>query len=107
MTTPFTPETFTPVDRFTREVQIHREEFLRQLPGAIEDRPYEVSGDLITVQAGDGTMAILMTDLGARQVGSMMLPMMRLDFAFEGVSDADIDDLMDVYDQRTPRSGGA
>lgn len=106
MTLYFTPETFTPVQAFSRNVQITREDFLRQLPDAIDNRSFEAEGDLIAVRVGGGVAGIRMTQLENKELGQLDLPMMRLDFAFKNMSDAEIDSFMDTYEQRTLRGSG-
>ncbi len=106
MSTLFSPETFTPVDHFSREVQIDRDEFLRQLPGAIDNRVYKLHGDLVTIPESGGQICIRMNRLPDSRLGKLTLPMMRLDFAFDGMTDTEIDTFMDGYDQRTLRGSG-
>lgn len=102
----FTRETFTPVEHFAREVQITRDEFLRQLPDAISHREYTLDGELVRVAEKNGAVWIRMSDLGEKHLGQLDLPMMRLDFAFEGMSPAEIDEFMDAYDLQTLRGSG-
>jgi hypothetical protein len=99
----YTAETFTPVEHFAREVQIEREEFLRQLPGAIGNRTFTRNGNLIRIPEKNGAVWIKMTELGERHLGQLDLPMMRLDFAFEGLSDTEINDFMGTYELHTLR----
>lgn len=98
----FQIETFTPV---TREVQIDRDEFLRQLPDAIENRPHDIAGNLVTVSEGQGYVRIRLTDLGVKHMGQLDLPMMKLDFQFDNLTDEQIDGFMDGYDRHTLRGG--
>ncbi len=106
MSTQFTSDTFTPVQDFSREVQIDREEFLRQLPGAIEPRPFSVDGDLVTIPEGNGHVCIKMTPLANEHLGKLDLPMMRVDYAFTGLSEDEIGKFMETYRERTFRGGG-
>ena len=106
MNTLFMPETFTPVDHLSREVQIDREEFERQLPGSVDNRPSTIEGDLVTVREGEGCVRIRLTDLRVKHLGQLDLPMMRLDFSFHQLTDKEIDSFMDGYDRRTLRGGG-
>lgn len=106
MSSYFTPETFTPIEHFSREVQADREEFLRELPAAIEDRSFTLNGDLIRIPEKNGAVWIRMTALGDRHLGQLDLPTMRLDFAFEGLAQADIDEFMSTYQLRTLRGSG-
>ena len=101
-----TSQTFTPLDRLSREVQIEGEEFLRQLPGAIGGRAFSVDGDIITVAEGGGQVRIRLTDLKDKHLGQLELPMMRVDFDFNGLRDEEIKAFMVDYDQRTLRGAG-
>jgi hypothetical protein len=102
----FTVETFVPIEHLAREVQTSREEFLRELPDAISNREFTLNGDLIRIPENNGAVWIRMTDLGDKHLGQLDLPMMRLDFAFEGLSQAEIDKFMETYDVRTLRGTG-
>ena len=83
-----------------------RDEFERQLPGAVDNRPFTIVGDLVTVPEGHGQVRIRLADLGIKQLGQLDLPMMRLDFSFHELTDNEIDSFMDGYDRRTLRGGG-
>ena len=100
-----TSQTFTPLDHLSREVQIDRDEFLRQLPGAIGGRAFSVDGDIITVPEGGGQVRIRLTQLKDKHLGQLDLPMMRIDFDFNGLWD-EIKAFMVDYDQRTLRGAG-
>src|SRR6476620_4862188 len=94
-----TSQTFTPLDQFSREVQIDRDEFLRQL--LIGGRVFSVHGDIITVPEGGGQVRIRLTDLKDKHLGQLDLPMLRIDFDFNGLWDEEIKAFMVDYDQRT------
>ena len=102
----FSSDTFSPVHNFSREVQIDRDEFLRQLPGGIEPRTFSVDGNLITIPEGNGQVCIRLTPLANEHLGKLDLPMMKVDFAFNGLSDDEIEKFMTTYEERTFRGGG-
>ena len=106
MSTQFTTDTYKPVQDFSREVQIDRREFLRQLPGAIEPRSFNVDGDLVTIPEGNGHVCIRMTPLANEHLGKLDLPMMKVDFAFSGLSEDEIGQFMETYRERTFRGAG-
>lgn len=73
----------------------------RLLPDAFDNRALEIDGHLIAVNAGCGVGGICMTQLEKHEPGQLDLPMMRLEFAFKDMTDAEIDSFMDMYEQRT------
>src|SRR5687767_4562776 len=88
---------FAPATHFSREVHIDRGVLLAQLPAAIPYRVFTLRGDLIRIPEKNGAVWIGMTNLGLRHLG-LDLPMMRLDFAFDGLSEREIHDFMSCYD---------
>jgi hypothetical protein len=94
--------------KFTREVQVEREVFLSQLPGAVGNREYEISGNVITVKDGNGgRVTIRLIPQGVKEQGALRLPMKAIEFDFEGFSQAQVDKFMEHYDLATRRPGGA
>jgi hypothetical protein len=87
----------TPVRHFSRELNIDREAFIGQLPSAIPHRVFTLHGDLIRISEKFGSVWIGMTTLVEAHRGEMKLPVMRLDFAFEGLSDSEIEDFVSSY----------
>jgi hypothetical protein len=85
---------FTAVRHFSRELNIGREAFIGQLPSSIPHRMFTLHGDLIRISEKSGSVWIGMTTLVEAHRGEMRLPVIRLDFAFEGLSDSEIDDFM-------------
>lgn len=106
MTTIFSPDKFAPVEHFSREVQIDRDEFLRQLPGAIEPHTFTLEGDFVKIPEAGGVVVIRLASLPNEQLGQLDLPMMKLDFAFFGLSQGEIDAFMKTYEERTFRGAG-
>lgn len=92
---------------FSRKVQLTREEFLRQLPDAVGGLAYRTDGDDIVV-IGDGSklIRIKLTDLGTEELGSLDLPMQRVDFSFESMADFEVEDFINRWDEHKLRMGG-
>lgn len=91
----------------SREVQITREEFERQLPEAVDGRPVRRDGDAFVVDATDsGRVRIAVTNKGEKELGMLDLPMMQVDFAFENMSDEEARLFMQTYDTHKMRMGG-
>ena len=94
-------------DHFTREAQLTREEFLRQLPGAVGDLKYRADGNSIVINGNANKLIrINLTDLGIEEKGSLDLPMQRVEFSFENMSDTEIDEFMANWDEHKLRMGG-
>ena len=91
---------------FSRKVQLTREEFLRQLPDAVGDVDYRTDGDDIVIGDGSKLIRIKLTDLGIEELGSLDLPMQRVDFRFESMADFEVEDFMSRWDDHKLRMGG-
>jgi hypothetical protein len=87
-------------------MQLQREEFLRELPRAVGNLEHQVAGNKVTVKDGDRRVEITLTDEGERHLGSLNLPMERIDFEFIGYTQEEIDAFMERFDQHTLREGG-
>jgi hypothetical protein len=90
-----------------REVQIEREVFLSQLPGAVGDREYDVSGNVITVKDGDRRIRIELISEGTAKKGALRLPVKQIVLDFDGFDQQQVDEFMKHYDLATRRPGGA
>jgi hypothetical protein len=92
-----TQKAFTPVRHFTREINIDREAFIGQLPSAIPHQVFTLRGDLIRISEKSGSVWIGMTTLVRAHQEQTRAPMMRLDFAFDGLSESEIEEFMASY----------
>ncbi len=91
---------------FTRKVQLTREEFMRQLPDAVGGLNYSNTGDNVVIGDGSKLVRIKLTDLGIDELGSLDLPMQRVDFSFEDMSDTEVQSFMERWDEHKLRMGG-
>jgi len=57
-----------------REMGCTRQEFLGWLPGATRGAPFEVTGNLVTIQTGAGTVQIRFIEAPPRRLGLLSLP---------------------------------
>ena len=89
----------------SREMQLGRAEFLRELPKAMGGLSYEVLGDRVTVGDNGRRLEITMIDEGTRDMGSLHLPMERIDFDFSGYTQEEVDSFMARFDRHTLRLG--
>ena len=100
-----TQKAFTPVRHFTREISIDREAFIGQLPSAIPHQVFTLHGDLIRVAEKSGLVWIGMTTLLRAHQEQTRKPMIRLDFAFEGFSESEIEEFMASYSVVAKQTG--
>jgi len=92
--------------KVSREMQLTRDEFLRELPQTIDQQTYRVSGNKITIQDGSRQVEITLSDEGTRDMGSLHLPMERVEFEFTGYSQEEVETFLERFDQGTQRVGG-
>lgn len=91
---------------FDREVNISRQDFMRQLPDAIGNREFDVEGNHVIVKDGDKRVRITLADEGIEEMGALDMPMKEISFVFDGYSEPEIEAFMDNYDEHTLRFGG-
>ena len=90
---------------FSREMQFSRDELLREIPDAVGNRPHSVDGNQVTVDDGDKTIKIQLTDKGTNDLGSLHLPIEKVDFEFDGHSQQEVDQFMEHFDNATRKFG--
>lgn len=90
----------------TLEMQCTHAEFLRELPSACGNRPYEIIGERVIVHDGDREIQIKIRDEPIRHLGSLELPMEEISFKFVDHSEAEADGFMDEFHRHVMRSGG-
>ena len=100
-----TQKALTPVRHFTCEINIDREALIGQLPSAIPHQVFTVHGDLIRISEKSGLVWIGMTTLMRAHQEQTRAPMMRLDFAFEGLSESEIEEFMASYSVVAKQTG--
>jgi len=88
------------------ETQCTHAEFFRNLPSAVENRPFEVIGNRVVVYDKDNTVNITVNEEPLRHLGSLDLPMQKLAFEFSGYSDEAADAFMENYQVHQMRCGG-
>lgn len=81
-------------------------ETLRELTNALGRYDYEVKGNQIFVDNHVHRVIIDLIYEGDRQLGSLDLPMTRVDYTFEGHSQEEMDVFMSHLSQHTVRTGG-
>lgn len=86
-----------------------RKEFMNVLPSALHDYPYQINGDVISVQPPEaGGQAIIIT-LGAeamRNIALLQLPYIHIDFDFTAVNEAVHKRFLTQFDLYYRKGGG-
>lgn len=92
--------------KVSREMQLDRDEFLRELAKAVDQPQQSITGNKVVVKDGERRVEITLLDEGNRQMGALQLPMERVEFEFIGYSQQEVDAFMERFTQRTMRTGG-
>jgi len=90
--------------RYTVEMSISREEFLRFLPAAVGS--FVVNGDEVRRSDGNRGWVIRLVPLADHRVGSVVVPRHRVEIVLEGCSEADADAFMNRFHRAFMRGGG-
>lgn len=92
--------------KHTLEMQCTHAEFLRELPAACGGRPFEIIGDSVIVHDGGREIRITIHDEPVRHLGSLNLPMERIELAFDGFEEAEADAFLVEFRRHLLRGGG-
>lgn len=90
----------------THEVQTTVDSYLREIPKAIGHMDYELRGNRIVAHSSDGMVLITLTYEGERHLGSLNLPMTRVEILLVGFTDEKAKAFLDHYDHAMMRAGG-
>ncbi len=88
------------------EMQCTHAEFLRELPSACGNRPYELIGERVFVHEKDREIQIRIQDEPIRHLGSLDLPMEEVSFKFIDYTEDEASRFMDEFKKHTLRMGG-
>ena len=94
------------VKTVTHEVQTTVGAYLKEIPGALGAMDFEVRGNRVVAHSEDGTVIINLTYEGERHLGSLDLPMTKVEIVCVGFTDGQADAFLKHYDQQMLRSGG-
>lgn len=86
-----------------------RKEFMRALPSALHDYPYQVDGDVITITPPESDGHPIMITLGAeavRKIALLRLPYIHVDFDFTAVDEAVHKRFLAQFDLYYRKGGG-
>lgn len=81
-------------------------EFMRTLPNAVNNRPYEIIDNKVIVHDDSKTVNITIHDQPIKHLGSLELPMEEITFEFEGYTEGDVDSFMKNYMAHNLKCGG-
>jgi hypothetical protein len=90
----------------SHEMEGTLEECLRQLVSALGHQDFEVAGDDVIVRDKDKRFVISLTYEGDRRLGSLDLPMTRVDLKATGCTEAEAMEFHDHIAKHLMRVGG-
>lgn len=88
------------------EMQCTHAEFLRELPLACGNRPYEIIGERVIVHDNGREVQIKICDEPIRHLGSLDLPMEEITLKFVDYTEEEADRFMDEFHRHVQRLGG-
>lgn len=91
---------------FTREMGCTEVEWLRWLPAAIGDHPWDMAKNSLNVSLPPGKLTVHWQVQEPRAIGLARFPRMQVDFAFEGLNADERYAFMKRFDLYTHRGGG-
>ena len=92
--------------RFSREMGITRNDFLRTLPAAVGGRSIALDGDRISIVEGDRHIAIDLSKERTRVLAALTIPTVRVHFTFVDYSAHEVDEFMRRFELSFRRGGG-
>jgi len=91
----------------TIQTQCSHARFMQMLPEACDQRPYEITDNVVTVYTDSHRrVRIHVHDEPIRHLGSLDLPMESARFEFDGFDEAQADVFMERFRAHTLRAGG-
>jgi len=90
----------------TVEMQCTHAEFLRELPSAVANRPYEIIDQRVVVHDGGRAIQIKLRDEPIRHLASLNLPMEDVTLTFDDYTEKEADEFMDEFNKHVLRLGG-
>lgn len=83
----------------TRETHLTREEFLRELSHAVGGTPFKVDGNHVEIDHHGKIIRIVLTGHASGRDGARKRPTLQADFAFEHMTDDEIESFMSRWDK--------
>ena len=91
---------------FEREMGCTEADWLRWLPQAVGDHPWQLDPGTAEVRIGDGALGLKWQVAASRVIGLVSIPVLRVSFRFAGVQDAQRQVFMKRFDLCMQRGGG-
>ena len=88
------------------KMQCTHAEFLRELPAACHNRPFEIVGNEVVVYDGDRQIRFQIHDEPIRYLGSLALPMEEITVTFVDFSNDEAERFMSEFSKGIQRVGG-
>lgn len=89
-----------------KEMGMDQREFFRVMKRALADRDHRIEGNRVRIGNGPKRLEIDVSDEPQRRVGGVVLPVIRVRFAFSGYGDGERAETMAWFDRRFQRAGG-
>lgn len=89
-----------------REMSITHDEFFRLLPKALINRPYEILNNDVHVTLDHGYITISLSPQSRREIGSLVLPVTHINFAFINCPEVTRLKFFDDFDRAYQKGGG-
>lgn len=93
-------------EKFSREMGLTVDEFLRTLPAAIKPLNFVLRGNAISIAHEQGAILINLHPTGERRIASICLPVTRVDFDFTGIQSDERSMFMQRFELYFHRGGG-
>jgi hypothetical protein len=90
----------------THEMEGTLKECLRELVAALGHRDFEMTGDEVIVRDQDKRFVISLTYEGDRRLGSLDLPMTRVEYTCSGCTEAEAKEFQEHMAKHLMRAGG-
>lgn len=90
----------------TLETQCSHAEFMRSLPTVLENRPYEIVDNKVIMYDDNKRVEMVINELPLKTLGSLELPMERVEFNFPDYTESQADLFMENYRKHSLRCGG-
>ena len=85
---------------------ISRSDLFRALPSIFEQKPFEIKNDVIVSHDDQGLINIKIAKEGIRNLASMKVPRLELDFIFENYEKDQVDCFMERFSLYLHKGGG-
>jgi hypothetical protein len=93
-------------DRFERDYGCTEDDWRRWLPGAVREQPLRGGDGCAEVDIGSGRLHLRWTPMPPRRIALIAMPVLHVDFHFDGVDAPARQHFMRYFDLYMQRGGG-